>query len=150
MALFQDELKEIGLDVEIKIFQVAEIFEAIQRGEFDMAGAACPPVVPDPADYMRRCWSVNPDGTPADGNVTKWINDEFNEILSQFEKETDLQKRYRAVHPAERDPGRERPFTGLFYGVINWGWYNHPRGLPAKGGFSGYDVYQWDLVWLDR
>ena len=149
-ALWKEELAEIGIDVDIKIFQVAEIFETIQRGEFDIAGAGCQPTVADPADYFRRCYSVNPDGTPADGNVTKWVNDEFNAILSQFERETDLQKRIEQARQLGEILDRERPFTEIQYGEYYWGWYNHLRGLPTKGGQSGYDVYQWDLVWLDR
>ena len=149
-ALLKEELAEIGLDLNIKIFQVAEIFETIQRGEFDIAGAGCQPTVPDPADYFRKCYSTKQDGTPSDGNVTKWNNDEFNALLVKFEREADSQKRIEMSVQLAEILDRERPFTLIGYGQYHWGWYNHLRGMPVNGGTSGYDVYQWDYAWLDR
>jgi dipeptide transport system substrate-binding protein len=150
-ALIQANLKEIGLETEIEIHSASELFEVVGGGAYDIGNSgACPAPLLDPSAYFRPCFGTKPDGTHADNNFARWVNNDFNDLLTKFQLEPDLTKRITLARQMEDILNEERPYlSGIQVGII-WGWNNSLRGMPVEGFASDYDEYQWDFVWLDN
>jgi ABC-type transport system substrate-binding protein len=150
-ALIQANLKEIGLDLDIQIHSASELFEVVAGGAYDIGNSgACPAPLLDPSAYFRPCFGTKADGTHADNNFARWINKDFNDILTKFQLEPDLTVRIGQAREMETILNTERPYlSGIQVGII-WGWNNSLRGMPVDGFASDYDEYQWDFVWLDN
>lgn len=151
-ALIQANLKEIGLETEIEINSASEQFEVVAGGNFDIGNSgACPAPLLDPSAYFRPCFGTKPDGTtPADNNFARWVHPGFNDLLTEFQLEPDLEKRITLARQMETILDEERPYlSGIHVGAV-WAWNNVLRGMPSEDFASDYDEYQWDFVWLDR
>ena len=150
-ALVQASIKEhLNIDANIEIYQFSEATVVAQTGEFDLGLSTCANVHPDPAGYLRSCLSVKPDGTRADQNTYRWVNDEFNELVTEFEVELDTGKRVALAKQMEDIVRQEMPYTLSSASAWYWGYYNYVKGLPAVGGVLQHDIYRWDGVWLDK
>ena len=124
----------------------------VAGGDFDIGNSgACPAPLLDPSAYFRPCFGTKPDGvTPADNNFARWVHKGFNDLLTEFQLEPDLNNRIVLARQMETILNEERPYlSGIQVGAV-WGWNNVLRGMPAEGFASDYDEYQWDFVWLDR
>ena len=150
-ALIQANLKEIGLDAEIELHQVSELFEIVAGGDYDLGNSgSCPAPLLDPSAYFRPCYGAKADGTYADNNFARWVHQGFNDLLTEFQLEPDLDARIVLARQMEDILNEERPYFGGIQGGAIWGWHTALRGLPTEGFASDYDEYQWDFVWLDR
>jgi ABC-type transport system substrate-binding protein len=151
-SFLQAELKDkLGIETEIRIMHVSELFERQMAGEFDISpGYNCEGLTRDPAPQLRECWGLKRDGSLADYNLARWRNAEYNAVLTQFEREMDQGRRTQLAKQLADILEREVPVFGRNKSGILWGWYNYVKGLPDHGGESAYDIYRWDYVWLDR
>ena len=92
-------------------------------------------------------WTAHPK---ADSNFVNFKNAEFDKVLDRFSVEVDLQKKLQLGRQLNQILSTEVPGTALLSGGRAYGWYNYVKGLPATGGNSDYNTYQWDFVWLDK
>lgn len=94
----QGQLKEIGIDMSIKIMEKGAVTEAIKRHDFDLT-ASCSPAVHGGADYqlMSRFHSTfNPETHACHGYVNKRV-DELLELARQEIDESKRMKMYQEV-----------------------------------------------------
>ena len=78
------------------------------------------------------------------------MHEGFNDLLTEFQLEPDLDVRIVLARQMEDILNEHRPYFGGIQGGAIWAWNNALRGLPTEGFASDYDEYQWDFVWLDR
>lgn len=130
----QDQLSEIGIDVEIELVEWGAFLDATAEGEHDMFVLGWVTVTGD-ADYgMYSLFHSSNFGAP--GNRSFYANDEVDEKLSQAREESDEQTRLELYHDVQEILVEEAPmiytvFDDFRVGVSDQveGFIQHPNGL---------------------
>ena len=150
--MFQAVVKEqINMDVEIIVLENPVHFERNQQGDFDFTSAGCGGITTDPASYLRTCFGVDKTtGEPAGQNFYGYNNAELNALITQFEEEVDVERRFEIGLEIEKIIEDAPPVNMAATSDWYWGWHTYVRGLTPIGGIATNDNWKFDYVWLDR
>ncbi len=112
-AVFQQQLREIGVTMEIRGNEFATFFADIIKGNFQAyslrwIGANNDP---DVFNYIFHSKSIPPNGA----NRGYYSNSRVDELVEFARKETDTEKRKQAYREIQRIVAEELPYIGLFY-----------------------------------
>jgi oligopeptide transport system substrate-binding protein len=141
----------LGVKTRLEIVQVSAMVDRQVAGTFDIISHASCLGGADLGATIRACYSINKTtGKKSDSNFTNFSNPEFDKLLDQFSVERDPQRKLQLGRQLNQILNSEMPNTGVTRGGRAYGWHNYVKGLPKAGGYSDYNTYQWDYVWLDR
>ena len=144
--LFQQELKAIGIEIELK--QVTFATYLRETGKPRVAQAAFTgwhQDFPDPSNFMDILFhsrSIHPQNSE---NRSFYRNDALDDILDRARPETDREKRLALYAEANAILAEEAPWAFLFYPVDMFAWQ------PYVKGFRPHPVWlnEYRHVWLD-
>lgn len=128
------DLRKLGVDAPVKIYDQSAWFERLQRGKFSLA-VAWSMEGPTPHGFYRWLMSrdtVRPLGELALGNWHRYGSPEVDAVLAEFERTTALPAQRALGQQLQRLFVRELPAIPLFPNP-SWGAYNTTRfvGFPS-------------------
>jgi ABC-type transport system substrate-binding protein len=144
--LFQQELKAIGIEIELKLVTFATYLR--ETGKPRVAQAAFTgwhQDFPDPSNFMDILFhsrSIHPENSE---NRSFYRNPNLDDILDQARPETDRDKRLALYAEANAILAEDAPWAFLFYPVDMFAWQ------PYVKGFRPHPVWlnEYRHVWLD-
>lgn len=141
-ALVKDQLKRIGIDVKIEVYEIAAWEDkVIKKRDFDLAmldGFQGP----DP-DNMRSRF-----GPGAYLNMANYSNPEFGRLLDQAASEPNMEKRKELYWKAQEVMARDLPYLPLVdlvaFFIYRTEWHNFYWQLPGVAGLNTLERVWWD------
>jgi len=141
----------LGVKTDLEVVQVSEMVERQTEGTFDMISHVSVLGGADLSATIQMAYGYDKaTGKVADNNFTNFRNAEFQDLLDQFSVELNAERKLQLGRQLNEILNTEVPNTAVVYGGRLYGWYRYLKGLPEVAGFSDYNTYQWDFVWLDR
>jgi peptide/nickel transport system substrate-binding protein len=149
-TVLQAQLKKIGMNVQLKVFDYGAHREFVRRGEntINILGSG---FYPDPAIAYGQSLACEPDSKNRVSNYAGYCDKEVDELLARAESETDVKKRREMYRRILMKESEDLPLLPI--GFI-------PRFFFARDyvkGFStdGEGVYRWwgggvDRAWVDK
>jgi peptide/nickel transport system substrate-binding protein len=112
-AILQQELREIGVTMEIRSNEFATFFADVIAGAFQVyslrwVGANNDP---DMFNLIFHSKSVPPNGS----NRGRYANPRIDELIEFARREIDIDKRKQAYHEIQRIVAEELPYLSIFY-----------------------------------
>ena len=144
---FQWDLKQIGIEVEIKEVSGPELVASLSiRGTVPMGLSGGSPYSPDPSDLLAAFFDGRTIKNRSAFNFSFYNNPTVNRLLDLAAPEADLPKRYALYQQAEELIVRDAPW--VFLGHRNLFALRQPwlKG-PIMDAMSGY---RFDRVWIEE
>lgn len=145
--LFQQDLKAIGIDIELKLVSFATYLKETGRPRVAQAAfTGWHQDFPDPSNFMDILFhsrSIHPENSE---NRSFYRNPELDAILDRARAEVDRDKRLALYARANEIIARDAPWVFLYYPVDMFAWQ------PYVKGFRPHPVWlnEYRNVWLDR
>ena len=144
---FQWDLKQVGIEVELKEVSAAELVASQSiRGTVPMGLSGYNPYNPDPSELLANNFDGRTITNRSAFNFSFYNNSTVNRLLDLAAPETDLPKRYALYQQAEELIVRDAPW--VFLGHRNLFALRQPwlKG-PIMGAMSGY---RFDRIWIEE
>lgn len=133
--IVQDQLKEIGIDLDIEMMETGAYLEATANGDMDMYVGSWGTVTLD-ADYgLYPMFHSENVGAP--GNRSFFENDELDELLDEARKTTDDDERLELYQEAQQIIIDEAPIVPIYHSVLLAGlrdevngFFQYPSSFP--------------------
>jgi len=110
-TVIQDNLSQIGIDLEIRSFAWPTLRDKLDRGDFDMSFGYWTPDYPD-ADMFTWYWFLSDNGGLA-GNRSFYNNHVMDELVSMERREIDEDRRMALFHGIEWIAVSDAPYVYL-------------------------------------
>jgi peptide/nickel transport system substrate-binding protein len=112
-SILQQQLREIGVTMEIRSNEFATFFSDIIKGDFQMYSFRWIGANNDPDIFNAVFHSKM---TPPNGaNRGRYSNPRVDQLIESSRRETDQEKRKEAYHEIQRIIAEELPYISLFY-----------------------------------
>lgn len=137
--VLQDQLKEIGLNVEVELVDRSTFGDKREDGKWDIVMSRWSDMNPDPQVFEP--W------TGTDGWITNWDDEDsrkMDEIFERMVSEIDYEKRYEIVQEFYDEFWESVPYLKIFNDKRLYGINEDLKGYTAYG-----QPYFWN-VWLER
>lgn len=135
--VLQSQLKAIGLNVEVQLYDRSTYFDYINSGEWHISLSRWSDMSPDPQVFDP--W------TGTDGWITRWAGEDaqrMDEIFDRMMVELDQSKRYEIVKEFYAEFWKSVPYIKVFNDKRLYGIHDN------LAGYAGYgQPYFWN-VWL--
>lgn len=128
--IFQANMKEIGIEVEIDILEWGSYLDRTANGEHDMFVLAWTATTGDPDGALYAVFSGNSSASA--GNKAFYSNDKVNELLEAGKEETETEKRKDIYYEAQALIVEDAPIAGLFYDTHNAGLNKNVTGFELN------------------
>ena len=145
-------IERLGIQGEIRLSDVSQYIEDTVEGNYDVALGASKSLAGDPSDYIRNAYGVCGEQL-CDNNFSRWRNEDFNQLIRDFELELDLDKRIAITDEIRTLLLAEAPaIPHINSEIVYWGWSDDVKGMMPDNSdfFTWYELHKWDNVWLDR
>lgn len=139
----QDEMKRIGIDLELVMLEGAMAIQRIIAGNYEAAYLGWE-LDPDPDPYALFHSSQTP---PHGQNFVFFSNPEVDRIIDQARQELDISKRkelYWRLHEILVD---EQPYTWTVQVSSKWAINKRVRGVATSRGYGLFLWYPGELGW---
>jgi len=147
---YKNNLKRIGLNLDIKVVQIAKYEEILRNFNYDMIVANYPQSR-SPGNEQRSMWSSEAERTPGSRNYMGIKNPAIDELINAI---VEAQSRKELVNNIQ---AMDRILTHQFYIVPNWYipydrivyWnkFSHPNTNPSQSLIINNILEWW---WLDE
>lgn len=107
----QEQLKGVGINLELKDLDWASYIKAVQSGDSQMFRLAWTAAYPDPDNFLRMLYSKSQWGL---NNVTYYSNQEVEDLLSRASFETDNVKRMEIFKNVQEKVIEDQPAVWAF------------------------------------
>jgi peptide/nickel transport system substrate-binding protein len=137
--VLQNQLKAIGLNISIDLFDSATSHEYLKSGKWNLKISRWSDMTPDPQNFQP--W------TGTNGWITGWDDEASREMDAIFERmavATDQQERYKIVQEFYTKFWEEVPYIKSFNDVRLYGANERIKGFQAYG-----QPFFWN-VWVDN
>jgi len=143
---FQWDLKQVGIEIELKAVSAAASALAKVRGTVPMMTSGWYNPFPDPSDMLAMNFDGRTITNSSAANIAYYNNPAVNRLLDLAAPEVDLPKRYALYQQAEELIVRDAPW--VFLGQWNLFALRQPwlKG-PLMDALSGY---RYDRVWIEE
>ena len=125
MAIFRDDLAQIGVDLELELVSSRDFFQRIAERQFDAVFFTWLPDIPDPDPYSLLHSSMIGIGA----NFPGYANPEVDQLLDQARATADRNQRSALYHQVHRIVYDELPYTPLFAPYGHYAWNRRLRGV---------------------
>lgn len=146
---FQAQMKKVlGIDVTIKVSQVAVIYEDVHRGAFDLAlGATMNLTIPDPVDWFPKYFKT---GVPE--NRTGYSDPKVDALIERLIKAEDAASQKQISVELQRMLMEGRPIILEGWNDFQDGYWDYVKNMFfTQSKLGNYDTrIRLDQVWLDR
>ncbi|MDD2494081.1 MAG: ABC transporter substrate-binding protein [Tissierellia bacterium] len=137
--VLQNQLKEIGLNVEVELYDRSTYFDYQQSGKWNIVISRWSDMNPDPQVFEP--W------TGTDGWITRWDDEDsrrMDKIFDRMVTELDYEKRYEIVKEFYDEFWESVPYIKVFNDKRLYGINNRLQGYQGYG-----QPYFWN-VWIDE
>ncbi len=143
---FQQQMKDAGIELELKHMDGAALFEAMGKGEATFFRLGWVVDYPDPDNFLYVL--LNSANFGPLGNFTLFKNDEFDQLTNEARVESDPEERRRMYQEAERIAVEEAPWLFVYHYTTEQLLQPYVRGysLPPFGEHNA----RFYSVWLDK
>ncbi len=146
-ALFQQNWKEIGVQMEIKNMPGSVVWgEYTQKSKFDtLLVSWAPPVGIDP-EYSARCHSKQiPVKYGTGANYTQYENTELDKLLEEGVAVSDMEQRKQIYYKAQEILFEDLPFAPLHNTVLRYGRKGELKGHKINSYVPAinWNAYEW-------
>lgn len=144
LEIYQQNLKEIGIKIEIKGIENSAYNEARNSGDFDIAWANIVAAYPDPdAMFYPLLYSAN---IGAAGNYARYNNPEVDALLEQARASTNDTERAELYQQADTLVLEDLPYAYLTHNI----YVDICQPYVKDYCPSALDVSMYQRVWLDK
>ncbi len=139
--IMQDELKQIGITVEIKQLESTAALQADIDSDFDMILSAWTMDIPDPDQWTS--FAVDP-ATGANSSSTFYNNPKVIALNKEAQQESDLTKRAALYKELQKLTGEDAFLTYLYYSPFAYAFSDKVQDFHVTplGGYRMQDVYK--------
>ncbi len=139
--IMQDELKQIGITVEIKQLESTAALQADIDSDFDMILSAWTMDIPDPDQWTS--FAVDP-ATGANSSSTFYDNPKVIALNKEAQQESDLTKRAELYKELQKLTGEDAFLTYLYYSPYAYAFSDKVQDFHVTplGGYRMQDVYK--------
>ena len=113
--IIQAQLLEIGIEVDIQLYEWGAFLDAINKGEHDMFISSWSNATMDPDASIFPLFHTKNFG--ATGNRAFYSNPEVDTLIEQAQKESDNAKRMELYKEIQQKINDDAPWACLFYGT---------------------------------
>jgi peptide/nickel transport system substrate-binding protein len=111
-AVFQEQLRQVGIDLDVRTYEWATFYEDIRAGRFQMFSLTWTGV--DDPDWYR--FRFHSDSLPPHGaNRSRYRNPELDRLLEAGARETDLERRREIYSAVQKILAAELPEVPLWH-----------------------------------
>jgi dipeptide transport system substrate-binding protein len=116
--LMQADLAKVGIKANLKTFEWGEYRKRMQAGEDMMGQLGWTGDNGDPDNFLNVL-SGCPGGKPGSNNLSKWCNDQFNELLTKALTLTNQGERTKLYEKAQEIFHEEAPVFLIAHSIVN-------------------------------
>lgn len=140
-VIFQDQLKQIGIDVNVETLEWGAYLDRTAMGEHDMYILGCVSVTGDPDYGINLLVNSKMHGGP--GNRSFYVNKKVDQLLQEGKSEMDFEKRNAIYKEIQDILQEELPMLYICYPNQNAAMNKNLKGFVLKpSGHHGlYHVY---------
>jgi peptide/nickel transport system substrate-binding protein len=137
----QDDLKKVGININITLLDTAGFRERTQKGDFQAYTVLSAVPIDEPDLYYARlvCDSAS--------NLGKYCNPEFDKLFQEQSQTFDLQKRAEITRRMERLLLHDVPDDRGFYWKSAMAYWNRVKHWPPILGTTVYNFGKFEQVW---
>ncbi|WP_296231686.1 ABC transporter substrate-binding protein [Pseudomonas sp. UBA4617] len=127
--MLQADLKQIGLKLDIRIMEWAEMLRRAKKGEADLVSTGWAGDNGDPDNFLSPLLSC--DAVKSGENYARWCNPKFQELISRAREVIDNDERARLYNEALKVYDDEQPWISMA----------HPKMFTAmRDNVEGYVI----------
>lgn len=115
--MIQADLAQVGVKVELKVLTADEIKKRIAAGEQQLVLQGWTTINADPDDFLYRQFVCKGD-TPAEGNIARWCNADFQKLVYEGKTRHERVDRQSYYEEAQRVFNKETPWIPLAHGMV--------------------------------
>jgi peptide/nickel transport system substrate-binding protein len=137
----QDMLKQVGIDVELKIMEMAQYFNTVYRFKYPLSLHVMT------AGYDPDDWIDHYFGPPDHTTTYKWCNPKVWELNAKQRRILDVKERVKVIHEIQRELMRDGTHTFLYSQdrfTARWP-YVHPNDY-----FHPNSSLMAEKIWLEK
>lgn len=144
LEIYQQNLKEIGINIEIEPIENSAYNEAIRSGDFEIAWANIVAGYPDPDAMFYPLF--HSDNIGSGGNYARYSNPEVDELLDQARASTDGAERAELYQQIDALILEDLPYAYLTHNI----YVDICQPYVKNYCPSALDVSMYHRVWLDK
>ena len=146
-AIALQEMMKRHLNIESTIRPVDRgvWYEELARGDFQITIGAIGAPLADPAVHLPGFY-----GSEGGQNLSKWKNQEFDDIMVKLVRELDPKRRDELVQQALDVIEEGVPIIEVAYAVTSHAWHPYVKDVPNRDQAGAYQLQKWDVVWIDK
>lgn len=144
LEIYQQNLKEIGINIEIEPIENSAYNEAIRSGDFEIAWANIVAGYPDPDAMFYPLF--HSDNIGSGGNYARYSNPEVDALLDQARASTDSNERAELYQQADALILEDLPYAYLTHNI----YVDICQPYVKNYCPSALDVSMYHRVWLDK
>lgn len=154
LTVYQGELQKLGITMDLRLVTSETQFKLMMTRQFEMSGMAWSAnIFPSPeVEYHSRL--ADPNNT---NNITGLKNARVDQLIDQYNKEFDLQKRIPMLREMDGIIANDYPYVLQWYRpslrFAYWNRYGQPRGTLTRTGSYTSDIQvgpgMEQLWWVD-
>lgn len=141
LSIYQENLKEIGINIELKPVQFGQYNSIVQEGDFDLAYGY---KVPDYADADGFAYPLL--HSEASGNVANYSNPEVDELIEKGRKATDEEARTEIYEKITQILQEELPYITTTHNI----WVDVTDPSVRNWQPSAMDIHMFQRVWMEQ
>jgi microcin C transport system substrate-binding protein len=144
LTLYQDDLRKVGISLSLRFLTPETLFQLTAEQKFDMAGMGFTGLTfPNP----ETSFSSRLADSPNSNNITGFKNARVDQLLENYDKEFDQQKRIAIIREIDGILANdyqyvltwEEPFSRIAF----WNKFGHPEGYLTRIG----DYHEPSSLW---
>ena len=144
LEIYQQNLKEIGINIEIKALENSAYNEARDSGQFEIAWGNIVATYPDPDAMFYPL--LHSDNIGAAGNYARYSNPEVDALIEQARASTDDNERASLYQQIEQLVLEDLPYAYLTHNI----YVDICQPFVRDYCPSALDVSTYHRVWLDK
>lgn len=137
----QDDLKKIGINVNITLLDTAGFRDRIEKGDFQGYTVLSAVQFDDPDLYYARLVCAAPS------NLAKYCNKEFDKLFEEQSRTLEVNKRAEITHKMEHILLKDMPDDRGFYWKSAMAHWNRLQKWPPIHGTTVYNYGRFEQVW---
>jgi peptide/nickel transport system substrate-binding protein len=145
-TVVQGALSAVGMTVELKQVQAAELLESYEKRTFDLAlfGGGSYAVDPSSSAMIISCAAFYPAG----GNISGFCDKSLDALTAQADTLTDHDQRAKLYQEAARKDNAQVPYVWLYNPDTLWATSSRLRGFKPGGDFTTgfWNADEWTLA----
>ena len=152
-AVAQQQLREVGIDVELENYESNVFFNGYvdggpaATGQYDIAEwSASPDTFPDPDTARFMCAQIPTDDAPTGGNWNYYCNEELDALFEEQVTATDFNERVEIFHQIDEILYNDYVWVGVWHDADIWVINPRIENAIINGVSPFWNVVEWDVA----